>query len=316
MSANDREYADLTVIKGIGPTRQQWLREALHVYTLQDLAALTPDAIETQLKAEGRTAARSEIEAWIAQAQKLTTVATPPPALPAASTVVATTPKATASADKVSDWRAFAQFGVEFLERSVPDAGTPAREYQTAVRYIETGRSATWPGLESQRLCAWMLEQIGEQVPQGVAEAPAVAPAPLLKTPIKVSLTQVRVFQPPEAATPTAIGQAAQPMQGVIKSVEPFALEVAFELAEPVAGDIAAQIPYHAQYHVRHQITGASLHLGNTESSTLVVGQTAYITRLPSTTLLAGLYRVQVLVSLQSRPPSLAYFEIPLLQVV
>ncbi|MCK4471724.1 MAG: hypothetical protein KAW49_08045, partial [Anaerolineae bacterium] len=71
MNSSYREDEDLTVIKGIGPARQQWLRESFNVRTYGDLAVLSADEIESRLKAEGRIASRSEIEQWIARAQEL-----------------------------------------------------------------------------------------------------------------------------------------------------------------------------------------------------------------------------------------------------
>ncbi|MHC4617193.1 MAG: hypothetical protein ACYTEQ_05505 [Planctomycetota bacterium] len=71
MSIANRESDDLTVINGIGPVRQRWLRESLDVYTLRDLAALSVDEIESRLKAEEQIISGSEIEAWIDQAQEL-----------------------------------------------------------------------------------------------------------------------------------------------------------------------------------------------------------------------------------------------------
>jgi diguanylate cyclase (GGDEF)-like protein len=61
----------LTKIKGIGPARQQWFRESLNVRTFQDLAVLSVDEIESQLKAANQIAARDKIEQWIIEAQEL-----------------------------------------------------------------------------------------------------------------------------------------------------------------------------------------------------------------------------------------------------
>lgn len=71
MNTSNRKSDDLTKINGIGPVRQEWLRESLDVYTFRDLAVLSVDEIESRLKTEGKIISRSEIEAWIDQAQEL-----------------------------------------------------------------------------------------------------------------------------------------------------------------------------------------------------------------------------------------------------
>jgi hypothetical protein len=71
MNTSNKKRDDLTEINGIGPVRQEWLRESLDVYTFRDLAVLSVDEIESRLKTEGKIISRSEIEAWIDQAQEL-----------------------------------------------------------------------------------------------------------------------------------------------------------------------------------------------------------------------------------------------------
>jgi hypothetical protein len=61
-------YEDLTFIDGIGQTRQKLLREQLHVRTLADFAALSPQEIASTLRAQGQPIALEKIEAWQAEA--------------------------------------------------------------------------------------------------------------------------------------------------------------------------------------------------------------------------------------------------------
>ena len=60
---------DLTLMKGIDPTSQKWLRDELHIRSMRDLAALTPSELEAQLLANDWRIPRELIESWIAQAQ-------------------------------------------------------------------------------------------------------------------------------------------------------------------------------------------------------------------------------------------------------
>ena len=68
---NNSGNNDLTVIKGIGKNRAQWLRDSLDIQTLRDLSIMPVDTIESRLKAEGFIASRSNIESWIEQARQI-----------------------------------------------------------------------------------------------------------------------------------------------------------------------------------------------------------------------------------------------------
>ena len=68
---NNSENNDLTVIKGIGKNRAQWLRDSLDIQTLRDLSIMPVDTIESRLKAEGFIASRAKIESWIEQARQI-----------------------------------------------------------------------------------------------------------------------------------------------------------------------------------------------------------------------------------------------------
>jgi hypothetical protein len=63
---------DLTRIRGIGLTKQQWLRKLVGIGTIQELANASVNELESQLKNKGHSVSRREVEAWITQAKKLT----------------------------------------------------------------------------------------------------------------------------------------------------------------------------------------------------------------------------------------------------
>ena len=62
MHLGELPHDDLTILQGIGPARQQWLRASFGVRTFADLAALSPAAIEQRLKEDGQIARRLLIE--------------------------------------------------------------------------------------------------------------------------------------------------------------------------------------------------------------------------------------------------------------
>lgn len=285
-----REGNDLTVIRGIGLARQRWLSESFNVRTFRDLAALSAEEIESRLKAEGQIASRSEIEQWIARAQEL------------------------AAAAGEGDWKPFASFVVEFQAREVEGR---AEERRTAIHYMEADKSETWPGIESDQLCQWMLDQVGEKVQREPEEGPPVEARPATVPSVTVEITQIQAFQPPQNETPSAIGQAGRPFQGFVRSSEPFALKASFVLTGLAAPDTTKrQITYSAQFHAYNLSTGERTHMGDTSPDTLAEGESSYKAVLPEATLQPGVYRLWVLATLQGAPPTVGYLEVPMLQVV
>jgi hypothetical protein len=340
MNSNDREYDGLTVIKGIGPVRQQWLQETLDVRTVPELAALSADELETRLKAAGQVVSRHEIERWLTQARELARLAEPasPQVIAAAEEdhggavndlannvgkalarsldpENSETGKKDLSSAGEDGWKPFASFVVEFQVRQL--AGE-AQERQTKAHYMEADKSETWPGLEGEQLCRWMLVQVTEKRrPDPKSEEPSVEVKPLITSAATVTVSQIRAFQPPQAETPVASGQAQQPVPGIIKGDEPFGLEVSFGLVGTAAVDLVKMhANYQAQFYVRSMSTGTKLHLGVTQPQPLVESKLAYTTALSQATLPPDVYRLQALVTFQDAPIGPGFLEIPMLRVV
>jgi hypothetical protein len=147
-------------------------------------------------------------------------------------------------------------------------------------------------------------------------EAPIVIAEPAAAPFVAVEVAQVQAFQPPDVETPTAAGEANQPFSGFVRSDEPFALEVSFELTGPGADDVAKGLTtYSACFHLLSLTTREKIPLGDTKAAPLE-GEAPYTVRLSQTSLQPGLYRLRALVTLQSTPPRKGYLEVPLLQVV
>lgn len=338
-----REKDDLTEIKGIGVARERWLRESLNVHTFQDLAALSVDEIELELKAEGRAVPRNEINEWIAEAQELAATATPstqqsiePEVVEAETTVN--------SAFVEGEWKPFASFVVEF--QTLQAAGQTV-EQRTKVHYMEGDKSETWPYVERERLCQWMLDQVEEGLPQEIKEErateqpPAVEIQPTADQPVArveepatveeveqvepqvaaaepatLTVSQLQVFQPPQTGRPTATGETGRPFLGYVRGNQSFALEAPFELAGSAAVEAAnKQRAYQVQFYAYELATGATTHLGDTQQGALIEGRLSYTAQLPEASLPPGTYRVRALAVVQATPPIIAFLEVPLLQV-
>ncbi len=297
---------DLTRIRGIGPVKQQWLREALNVRSFQDLANLSADELEARLRAEGQITSRSEIEAWIAQAQELTREPSQPPTpTPEPPTAAATPPPQPAEPSPIpareeAGWQTFASFSVEFRAKQTEGQ----TERRTTAYHRQADLSQTWPGIETDQLLHWLLAQLNEPEPPPEPVAP----------PLSLEITQIRLFQPPQAPNPVSLGEANRHFSGSLKAQEPFSLEISFQLLGGTASPRGAS--YTIECYGRNRTTGATVQLGDPWSAALVPGQQTYTVQLPSAVLLPGTYRLQVIATLPNTSATPGYFEIPLLQVV
>ncbi len=333
MNSSKKKPDDLTVIKGIGPARQKWLRESLDVITFADLAARSVAEIEARLKADNQIASQSTIETWIAQAREHAEAAR------AAETVEAVTgeqenyPAAGANdsaegndggpapAKKRKDgWTPFASFVVEFQERGV--AGQ-ALEFRTTVHHIEADSGTNWPGIEREKHCSWMLEQVQDRVSaaaeadQPPAAEPAEAPVPAARAPVKLQISGVRAFQPPQAEKPVGGGQNGQPFEGRIRAHQPFALQMRFDLK----GDGAAELTEtparcQARFYIQDESTGESIHLGDAQPARLAKGQLTYTVTLSEATSVPGSFRLFALVTLGVASVTPDFVTVPSFRVV
>ena len=337
-NGNSEEYDDLTKIRGIGPVKQQLLREYLQVDTFRTLANLSVDEIESQLSVHGHTISRSEIEGWIVQAQELAavdeqspqTVELPKPEVAEFSNLPTgedepspapsrqrTTQEALIPSPEEREWSSFASFTVELQRRVITKQ---LEEKRTVVRHRETDKLETWSDIEIQQLPRWILNQLSIPRQQATLEprqAGIEAESSTCSMPIAVEITQVRAFQPPNTEMPLVIDQTSQMFPGTISSGKPFVLEIDLKLVELTATQMVKQsITYYAQCYVRYRSTGLITHLGDTEAGSLVEGQLSYTAMLPEATLPSGMYRLQVLLTVQGAPATPGFLEVPLLPVV
>ncbi|HEY9624298.1 MAG TPA: hypothetical protein V6C78_28340, partial [Crinalium sp.] len=139
---------------------------------------------------------------------------------------------------------------------------------------------------------------------------------------LKLEIDQLKIWQPSHLAVQTMLykAKATQPKQLLpdsLVSQKPFSLEVAFKLVgQSITRFSAQEVTYKAHFYAHNRTTGKCVSLGETEPNVLVSGTFRYTAKLAETTLEPGLYRLQVLTTLQGIPVTPAYFEMPLVQVV
>lgn len=312
MNGSNKESQVLTKIKGIGPVKQRWLKDALKISTIRDLATCSIEQIESRLKAQGQTFSRSEIKSWIEQAQKLIE------AEPSAQEILEL-PQLTSSSPslqvveevtKVEDnnqWSSFASFKIEFQSRKLDEKV----ENRTIIHHLEANQNKIWHDIKPEQLEQWMREQMQASISQSEEQNNLVV------APLTIEITQILAFQPPKSERAMVVDQNNRLFPSTINSGEPFMLIVAFKVMGLNEASFKQQkLTYQAQFYGRNRSTGEIIHLGDTNPEKLEEGLAFYTTRLPAISLEPGIYRLQGLVKIQGAIATPGCFEIPLLQVV
>lgn len=300
MSINETLFADLTIIKGIGPARQQWLRQSFGVRTYDDLARLLPDEIEAMLKADGQIARRRAVEEWVAQAQAL-------------SDTYVVRPLLTLPADEYADWHPFASFVVEIQARE-EDGRTAAT--RTAVQHIERDTNATWPGIEREKLCNWIVAQVDGEVQRMTSPAPTALPSPPPAAPVPAPATSLRiskldVSQPPDVPLTYS---PERPLPLILRAERPFRFTLTLLLDPP--------LPHKADVVVETHVYGRALHKAAAFFQTMITtfdvpaGVGKLVQELGEMTLAVGQYQFEVTAVWQGSHTPPCNLTLPLLQVI
>ena len=295
MNANvlEKQFDDLTAIKGIGRARQAWLRQALNIATFADLVALSADEIAAALKADQRLVAYDLIEDWLVEANRL----------------VGETAVSPIKQSRFETWQPFASFVVEFQERKL--AGQ-TKEQRTKVHYMETDAETLWPGLAHEALSDWIREQVGETEevdPPPTEVLPVAQPSPAV-APLQLEVERLVVWQPIQSATPQLVYEAERPLTGYLQANIPFSARLT--LAFPSAP--ASELELVADLHARNLSTGLNMPL-SLAVTPVKVGEPKVTAVLDEGALPAGIYRF-VLLFKQLRPLSVQFIELPRFQVV
>lgn len=326
-NVRDREFDNLTVIKGIGAKTQKWLRQSFKIHTFGDLAALSADEVESQFKAEGRIISRNVLDEWIAQAGRAAEelAAIHSPASRGTEILQSKPDPKAANSDTAyklqvehrpakKDWKPVASFVVEFQHRSA----NGQTEQRTTVHHMEDDKDVAWSGIEREQLQRWMLERLPtmtEEVEKRNERGPGIRASATALPPVNVQITQVRLLQSPETDTPLFARGQAYP--GFIDGAKSFTLETTFNLSGPGAADTAkTHSPFVAQIYAHNLSTAENTHLGDTPPDSLADSKFSYTARLAEATLAPGIYRFDCLASLQGVLVPPGHQRLPRLQVV
>jgi hypothetical protein len=139
------------------------------------------------------------------------------------------------------------------------------------------------------------------------------------KQSIALQIIRIQLEQPTQLESPMVVTQPGQIFVNSIQQGEAFELEVTFNLTQPNSDRSWSEqhkVPCSVECYARHYATGAITHLGTATTDIMIQGEASYTARLPEAVLTAGMYRLQVIATLQSAFATPGYFEIPVLQVV
>jgi hypothetical protein len=328
--SSERRHDDLSAIKGIGEATERSLNEALGVRTYDDLADCSVDAIEAALKSSGRNTSRNQIEEWLVQARELAGV----PARSARHEKRSGHEQRASEPEPVlgeASWEPLATFVVEFQSRT--DANG-IEERRTACQQHETAKEETWPGIDCERTCEWMLAQIEERrepmldqtavierpgpasSASAAAEESSVDVVATGSPPVTVEVTQVRAFQPLDSETPRAVATAGENFSGVVARDEPVSFEVAFRIAGPSASEIAGSYSgFTAEVFAINRRNANRERISAPEPGSITVNDSSYTMVLPESTLPSGMYRLECIAILEGAHPAKGYLEVPFLRV-
>jgi hypothetical protein len=348
-------HNNLTNIRGIGTTRKQWFK-SLGIYTIADLAHASADDIESQLKSNGRSLSRSELEEWIAQAQaqladlslqpseslyqneetvniRETTslsVVTPevtsevvPEVTPEVKSEVTPEVKSEVASEVTSEVKPEVA-----LEAEAQDSGTDWNstasfkvDYQT--RYIEgklehrtVVHHLETGAMESQPNFEIPLIQKWMCDRIGGTESQSKIEIPE-QPKITSEITQLQIVQAHETEAAMIADKHNPIFSRAIEADEPFALEVLMQFTGLTDAPLQEQIAYQVQCVAYDLSTGLTTTLAEVAANIPVSDDTVYKAVLPELMLPnSGIYRLKVLVILQNALETSSYFKVPMLQVV
>jgi hypothetical protein len=329
MQGNRSIHDDLTQITGIGAARQRWLAEVFDVRTYDDLAAISVDDIEAQLKKENKPYCRSDIELWPQEATKLAAKKMEvieqnsiKPLMSNTNSQVKKTKSENSASDFNNDkekWQQIAYFNITYLERWENDRVV---ERKTTINYHEADENDEWDGFETELIGQWIHEQAGDKLREEAQELLSVDPeteAVSDKVPpvrITLTITDLHIYQPAGEEIALASRKNGRPYTGTIQGDQPFDVEVEFEISKQENSILEKlEIPLRVQFYAKNRSTKEKMHLGDAESCMMINDRNSYTNKLTGIVLPTSSYRLRIVVIAEPENIVPGYLELPMLRV-
>lgn len=328
-----------TDLEGIDTAKQQWIY-SLEIYTFSDLAASSAEDVEQRLRAAEHLATADEIQQWIDQSRSFVedqsetsssdipeevkqdnntadTDASIAPSLAVEGTSSASPESEHTEAPSLerppdTDWQSLTSFIVTYQTRQI----SSNTEAQIQVHHRETDRQQTWPIEEIEQLAPWLLARIEELPPPSPLTVSETRQAPAHKAvlPKPVRLEQLRFLQSPQLQYVIDAKYPTQ-MVGPIQGNQPFMSEVYLSLNREGLDNPDDVLSLQVQAFISNRITGNSFSINSSHSVSYQEAQPTFKVDLPETILEMGIYRFQLIVSLENVMGTSDVLEVPALQV-
>ncbi|ASC71067.1 hypothetical protein XM38_020170 [Halomicronema hongdechloris C2206] len=316
----------LTAIKGIGPVKQRRLQQALAIQTVQDLLAFDCDQIQARLAEVGPGVPPQEIQQWLQQARALaeTEPAGDAPEAPAATVTDLTDSEQETGTDPTEGMPIDAAVP-EDPSQSQREASAPRMnrrgtfqisvlegvdDDRMTIEHVESGECYGVNPVSPVALYEWIWDHLVGELPEADSSpimSPASKPAPGAEAPPPaIDILEVSII--PVTADST--------VPGTLMRDQAFTMAVRFRLMSGNGSSALKDTVAVAQFYARNRLTGEMRPLAVVQDRVTQLGVAQYLQSDPVTLTDAGIYQIQVVVTLQNVRAAAGYQELHFIQVM
>lgn len=349
-SSNSSAHATaLTALKGIGPAKQQRLRQALDIHTIEELLNYRAEEIEARLAATGAAISQHEIRQWLSQAQSLTPSPGTPKseaAMPEAVNSNSETPEFSHDSESLLDNGGLTANGASVISANGTfairlNASDSEATPRLHVEHVETGQTNIVSQENAADLYAWVAAQISSPSEQPQTPSPAFKSviaqggsaadsavegdavvedtAVLEKTPAGSNIPHIDIMDLGMVVLDSnglTVQSTGNQLPQYLPKDCPFSMTVRFRIIRHGEAPQLIDLVAVAQFFVRNRVTGAQMTLGAAQAKVAEFGSEQHLQSPPTRLSEAGLYQLQAMVTLQNVRAAASYREMQLVQVI
>lgn len=216
---------------------------------------------------------------------------------------------------QAEQWQTVASFSIEVCADQTQDAPL----YQMTAHHMETEETKIWPDIRTDKLQAWLYEQLVDTVLTDSASNLTTQSSsegtrqhwfkPLIKC--------LHIYQPSDSQQCQGTTRPNQIFPSSVKGNMPFTLEMEFSIEEKEQfANVDADIFYKAECCARPLNQSEVLPLGSISFTPLFKKNDIHIAHFPEIELEPGLFCLQILLKIHGVNALPAFIQIPSLQVI